>query len=58
MAAVFQQGFALVVGVGDDLPNTIDDAKGLANILFDEGRCAYPANQVNLTRLPVLILKP
>ena len=48
MAAVFQQGFALVVGVGDDLPNTIDDAKGLANILKDEGRCAYPANQVNL----------
>ncbi|MBD2543003.1 caspase family protein [Planktothricoides raciborskii] len=48
MTAIFQQGFALVVGVGGDLPNTIDDAKGLANILKDEGRCAYPTNQVNL----------
>lgn len=28
--AIFDQGYALVVGVGADLPNTVDDAVGLA----------------------------
>lgn len=37
----FKQGYAVVVGVGSDLTNTIDDAKGLADILKDEERCAY-----------------
>lgn len=44
----FTQGFALVVGVGADLPYTVDDANALANILQDPGRCAYPEKQVNL----------
>jgi tetratricopeptide (TPR) repeat protein len=44
----FNQGHALVIGVGQDLPNTIDDAKGLADILKDKQRCAYPAKQVKL----------
>lgn len=48
MAEIFNQGFALVVGVGADLPNTVNDAKGLANILKDKARCAYPQQQVNL----------
>ena len=43
---IFDQGHALVVGVGADLPNTIDDAIGLAEILQDPARCAYPPDQV------------
>ncbi len=45
---VFDQGYALVVGVGADLPNTVDDAAGLADILEDPARCAYPPDQVHL----------
>jgi hypothetical protein len=44
--AVFDNGHALLVGVGADLPNTIDDAQGLAAILADGKRCAYPPPQV------------
>jgi hypothetical protein len=43
----FEQGHALIIGVGADLPNTVDDAQGLAEILKDEGRCAYPPDQVH-----------
>jgi len=46
--ATFDQGHALVVGVGGDLPNTVDDAVGLANILQDPARCAYPSEHVRL----------
>jgi hypothetical protein len=46
MSNQFQSGHALIIGVGGDLPNTVDDAQGLAKILKDEGRCAYPAAQV------------
>lgn len=46
--AVFDQGYALIVGVGADLPNTVDDAVGLADILKDPARCAYPTDQVHL----------
>jgi hypothetical protein len=42
----FQHGHALVVGVGGDLPNTEDDAEGLAKVLRDPVRCAYPPDQV------------
>jgi len=44
----FTQGHALIIGVGDDLSCTIDDAKGLANILRNEARCAYNPEQVHL----------
>ena len=44
----FRQGHALVVGVGADLPNTVDDAVGLADMLQDAGRCGYPSDQVQL----------
>lgn len=44
----FEQGYALVIGAGADLPNTVDDAKGIAEILQDEERCAYPQAQVQL----------
>ena len=46
MSISFIHGHALVVGVGADLPNTVDDAIGLASILCDPERCAYPAEQV------------
>lgn len=48
MSNLFQQGYACLVGVGGDLPNTVDDAVGLANILRDPERCAYPPEQVHL----------
>jgi hypothetical protein len=48
MATIFTRGHAVIIGVGDDLPNTVDDAIGLADILKDSGRCAYPAGQVQL----------
>lgn len=48
MNALFSQGHACIVGVGGDLPNTVDDAVGLANILIDAERCAYPPEQVHL----------
>jgi hypothetical protein len=52
MHALFTSGYALIIGVGADLPNTIDDAQGLADILKDEGRCAYPSGQVQLLTGP------
>lgn len=44
----FVQGHALIVGVGADLPNTVNDAVGLADILKDPARCAYPPDQIHL----------
>lgn len=48
MSELFTQGYALIVGVGADLPNTVDDAKGLGDILVDKERCAYPHSQVSV----------
>jgi len=50
MGANFAQGHALIVGVGgaDDLPDTVNDAKAIAGILGNPGRCAYPKGQVKL----------
>lgn len=48
MSEVYTQGFALIIGIGADLPNTVDDAVGLAEILKDPSRCAYPAQKVHL----------
>lgn len=44
----FTSGYALIIGVGGDLPNTVDDAVGVADILKDSARCAYPPDQVHL----------
>jgi len=44
----FTHGHALVIGMGADLPDTIQDATGLADILTDKERCAYPPGQVTL----------
>ena len=48
MPKVYENGYALIVGVGGDLPCTIDDSEGLANILKDKGRCAFPQQQITL----------
>lgn len=48
MSIRFEQGHACVIGVGGDLPTTVNDAEGLAKILKDPERCAYPAKQVRL----------
>jgi hypothetical protein len=48
----FQQGHAVVVGVGQDLPVTADDAAAIAGILRDPARCAYPDAQVCLLTGP------
>jgi uncharacterized caspase-like protein len=48
MSPSFQSGHALLIGAGADLPFTIDDARGIADILKDPERCAYPVNQVEL----------
>ncbi len=48
MSQIFKQGYAVVVGVGADLPVTIDDATAVANLLGDPSRCAYPTEQVRL----------
>ena len=48
MSQTFSQGYAVVVGVGADLPVTIDDANAIANLLGDSSRCAYPTEQVRL----------
>jgi hypothetical protein len=43
---LFSHGHALIIGVGADLPATISDATGLAAIVRDPSRCAYPEQQV------------
>jgi uncharacterized caspase-like protein len=48
----FQQGHALIIGVGADLPNTVADANGLSTILRDEARCAYSPSQIHLLTGP------
>ncbi|MHB8118725.1 MAG: tetratricopeptide repeat protein [Methanothrix sp.] len=48
MSPSFQAGHALLIGAGADLPFTIDDARGIADILKDPERCAYPPGQVEL----------
>ena len=46
--SLFTSGHALLIGVGADLPNTITDAQGLAGLLKDPARCAYPPEHVHL----------
>ena len=48
----FEHGYALIIGAGADLPNTVDDAEGIAAILKDEERCAFPEKNVQLLAGP------
>ena len=40
--------YALIIGVGKDLPVTVQDAKAIANILCDESYCAFSKENVKL----------
>lgn len=44
----FTPGCAVLVGVGADLPITVQDATALADLLHDPARCAFPPDQVQL----------
>ena len=44
----FTNGFALLIGVGGDLPETVKDATALRDILISPQRCAYLPEQVKL----------
>lgn len=48
MPETFAQGYAVVIGVGADLPVTVEDATAVADLLRDPNRCAYPPDQVQL----------
>lgn len=48
MSQLFSSGYAVVIGVGADLPVTVEDAHAIANQLRDPTRCAYPPEQVRL----------
>jgi hypothetical protein len=52
MSNLFTHGHALVIGMGADLPMTITDAEGVAALLADPDRCAYPPDQVQLLTGP------
>ncbi len=44
--AVFQNGYAFLIGVGRDLPQTVEDVTALQKLLTDPTRSAYPPEQV------------
>ncbi|WP_341525416.1 caspase family protein [Nostoc sp. UHCC 0302] len=44
----FTNGYALLIGVGADLPVTVKDATALQDVLIDPNRAAYPPEQVTL----------
>lgn len=49
MSNVFDQGHAVLIGVGgNDIPQTVNDATALYNLLTDKTVAAYPTNQVEL----------
>lgn len=45
---LFDNGYALIIGVGADLEKTVTDAEALAAVLQDEEHAGYPADQVRL----------
>ena len=48
MAAMFRDAYAVVIGVGGDLPVTVADAEAIAKILCDPERCAVPKENVRV----------
>jgi hypothetical protein len=44
----FSNGYALLIGVGADLPVTVKDATALRDVLVNPNRAAYPQEQVEL----------
>lgn len=48
MSSLFNQGYALLIGVGADLPVTIKDATAIHDLLIDPNKAGYPIKQVRL----------
>jgi hypothetical protein len=48
MINTFNSGFAVIIGVGGDLPVTKEDAQAVYNFLTDPSFCAYPKVNVRL----------
>ncbi len=48
MAELFTAGYALLIGVGGNLPVTVADATALNDLLIDQNHAAYPRRQVKL----------
>lgn len=48
MSELFDRGYAVIIGVGGDLPVTVDDAQAIADLLRDPERCGYPGRNVRL----------
>ncbi|MDJ0704348.1 MAG: caspase family protein, partial [Leptolyngbyaceae cyanobacterium MO_188.B28] len=44
----FKDGYALLVGVGEDLPVTVKDAQALYEVLSNPSLAAYPRNNIQL----------
>jgi hypothetical protein len=44
----FSHGYALLIGVGHDLPITVKDATAVRDVLINPARAAYPPNHVQL----------
>jgi Caspase domain/TIR domain len=44
----FPNGYALIIGVGNDLPDTVNDANVLHKILIDPKKAGYPSAQAQL----------
>ncbi len=45
---LFDNGYALLIGAGGDLPATVQDARAVYDILVDAERAGYPSGQVTL----------
>jgi len=45
---LFDNGYALLIGTGGDLPATVQDARAVYDILVDPARAGYPTGQVTL----------
>ena len=48
MKTLFEQGHALLIGVGDDLPLTVNDATAIQNVLADPNLAGYPPENISL----------
>lgn len=48
MSKQFESGFAVIVGVGQDLPVTVQDARAIHQFLTSPEFCAYPEKNVKL----------
>ncbi len=48
MSNLFENGHALIIGVGKDLPITVKDAESIYNVLTNETKGAYNKNNVQL----------